>query len=533
MAVDAPAAPASTVAVDGRAWAAMIERLARNLERGSKQWTPARRKDSLQRVLDGSRSDAARMLQRLQSLVTAWEGDRPGEVTEVGSLDPVVPSVPASALALATLAATNTVIAPAEPGAPAATGAVAAGLGEWPPLVASLEQTVRAGLPAHDARAVALADELASRAAAVARDGATPAHVVSIDALCEAARSLFAHRNRLVDELAALCRQMADGIVDLAEDDSWARGQAAGLRDSLSAEGGTEPSVRSVRAAGAILADTRQRQQRVRAERQAARETIKVLIQRVIGDAGEIGDEAGRFQQAVGRHAEAVARADSLESLGTVVRAILDDSQAVQSAVKRTRDRLEQDRSQAEALQDKVRALEAELRRLSDEVATDALTQVANRRGLSTAFDTERARCERDAAVGAATALSVALIDIDNFKKLNDTLGHAAGDIALKSLAAGVRERLRPIDHLARFGGEEFVVLLPGTTAAEAKVALSRLQRNLSAALFMHEGRDVLVTFSAGVTQWRAGEVLQTALERADQALYEAKRTGKNRTCAA
>jgi diguanylate cyclase len=256
-----------------------------------------------------------------------------------------------------------------------------------------------------------------------------------------------------------------------------------------------------------------------------------VLIQRVIGDAGEIGDEAGRFQQSVGRHAEAVARADSLESLGTVVRAILDDSQAVQSAVKRTRDRLEHDRSQAEALHTKVRELESELRRLSDEVATDALTQVANRRGLDAAFAAERARCERDAAAGTAAALSVGLIDIDNFKKLNDTLGHAAGDVALKTLAAAVRERLRPIDHLARFGGEEFVVLLPGTTAADAQAALSRLQRSLSAALFMHEGRDVLVTFSAGVTQWRAGEVLQTALERADQALYEAKRSGKNRTC--
>ena len=523
MAVDTPVATAAAVAVDGRAWAAMIERLARNLDRGSKQWTPARRKDSLQRVLDSNRSDAARMLLRLQALVASWEGDRPGEAAEV------VEAGAASSASAAAAAPEPTTAPVGASGAPAHAGHA------WPLLVDSLEQTVRAGLPTHEARAAGLARELAASAAAVARDGATAAHVATIEALCVAARGLFSHRSRLVDELAALCRHMADGMTDLAEDDSWARGQTARLRDSLSAEGPngpSEPSVRSVRAAGAMLAETRQRQQGLRAERQAARETIKVLIQRVIGDAGEIGDEAGRFQQAVGRHAEAVARAESIESLGTVVRAILDDSQAVQSAVKRTRERLEQDRSQAQALETKVRELESELRRLSDEVATDALTQVANRRGLDAAFQTERARCERDAAAGAATALSVGLIDIDNFKKLNDTLGHAAGDIALKSLAAGVRERLRPVDHLARFGGEEFVVLLPGTTVAEAQVALSRLQRSLSAALFMHEGRDVLITFSAGVTQWRAGEVLHTALERADQALYEAKRTGKNRTCA-
>jgi diguanylate cyclase len=129
--------------------------------------------------------------------------------------------------------------------------------------------------------------------------------------------------------------------------------------------------------------------------------------------------------------------------------------------------------------------------------------------------------------------LAVALIDIDNFKKLNDSLGHAAGDRALKALAAAVRERLRPVDHLARFGGEEFVVLLPATPPDEAQAALTRLQRSLSEALFLHENREVFVTFSAGVTAWRSGEPLQSALERADEALYEAKRSGKNRTCIA
>jgi diguanylate cyclase len=185
--------------------------------------------------------------------------------------------------------------------------------------------------------------------------------------------------------------------------------------------------------------------------------------------------------------------------------------------------------ARAGELQSRVLALEADLRRLSDEVSTDALTQVANRRGLATVFEAESARVER--AGPDAAPLAVGLIDIDNFKKLNDSLGHAAGDVALKSLAQRVKASLRPVDHIARFGGEEFVVLLPGTPVDEAQHVLTRLQRSLSASLFMHDGHEVFVTFSAGVTAWRPGEAIEAALERADEGLYEAKRSGKNRTC--
>jgi diguanylate cyclase len=253
----------------------------------------------------------------------------------------------------------------------------------------------------------------------------------------------------------------------------------------------------------------------------------------MLSEVGELGEHTGRFQAAVGQHAQAIARADSLESLAGVVQQMLDDSQAVQSAVSESQQRLSGDQAHAAELEGRVRELEAELRRLSEEVSTDALTQVANRRGLAAAFETEAARATREAAEGGAATLAVALIDIDNFKKLNDSLGHAAGDQALKTLAQAVRERLRPVDHLARFGGEEFVLLLPGTALDEAQQALTRLQRSLTASLFMHEGKDVFVTFSAGVTAWRTGEALAVALERADEALYEAKRTGKNRSCVA
>jgi diguanylate cyclase len=144
------------------------------------------------------------------------------------------------------------------------------------------------------------------------------------------------------------------------------------------------------------------------------------------------------------------------------------------------------------------------------------------------AFEAEKSRLERDGG-----PLAIGLLDIDNFKRLNDSLGHSAGDQALVALAQHVRRSLRPVDVVARFGGEEFVVLLPGTPVEEAQKVLTRLQRELTASLFMHEGKEVFVTFSAGVTPYRLGEKIEPALERADEALYEAKRTGKNRTCLA
>ena len=502
----------ASAATQAQAWASLIERLARGLERGGRQWTMARRKESLQRVLDGSRSDLQRLQQRLQPLVHAWETDSPLPP------DPELPEPEAGEAA-------GTEAAPADPPA-SAPDATPQDFGAWPLAVDSLQRTVQAGLPSGEARAVELADALSALADRLAVEGPSAAWAVEVEATCEAVRRLFAHRQHLSDQLGRLCSELSQGLTELSEDDSWARGQCEALQARL-ADG---ISARGVRAATELLAETRQRQQRVRAERNAARDALKQLIHRLLNELGDLGEHTGRFEESVGRHAEAIERADSLEGLAGVVSELLDESRAVQAVVADARRRVHADHVRAEELEARVRALESELRRLSEEVSTDALTQVANRRGLQQAFAGECARLGRE---GSEPRLGVGLLDIDNFKKLNDTLGHAAGDQALVALATAVRERLRPGDHLARFGGEEFVVLLPDTPAEEAQQALSRLQRSLTASLFMHDDKEVFVTFSAGVTAWRPGEALEAALERADEALYEAKRTGKNRTCLA
>ena len=519
---------ASAAAAQSQAWASLIDRVATGLGRGGRHWTGGRKKDSLQRVLDGSRSDGTRLQQRLRQLLAAWDADAPDEPVEaVHSAD--APAAVEPGAGHHDPAHDPGTAAPHPPAANAhlsAPGAApAAAPGHHPRVVEALEATVRAGLPADEPRARELADELAALADRIQHEGATIGLAEGVAETCQRVRRLFGLRHELVDELMALCRSLTEGMTDLAEDGSWAQGQSQSLRQRLDSATGA----RAVRAARDLLADTRQRQRNLRTQRAEARDALKLVIHQMLSELGELDQATGQFNTQVLAYADTVQAADSLETLADAVRQMVHDSHAVHAVVTAARDRMANEHARAAAMEAQVRTLEAELRRLSDEVSTDALTQVANRRGLAQQFATECAKAERDGFDEAP--LAVGLLDIDNFKKLNDTLGHAAGDVALKNLAARVKEWLRPVDHVARFGGEEFVVLLPATPVAEAQQALTRLQRQLSASLFMHEGREVFVTFSAGVTRWRPGEPLELALERADEGLYEAKRTGKNRTC--
>ncbi len=497
---------AASSAGDGAALATLIGKLVRGVERGGRHWTAARRKDSLQRVLEGSRSDAKRLQQRLTQLAASWDSDTPdGAVeTEPAPLDALPPAAAAPATAMEAPISLNL-----------------AGERPWGRIVDTLGGTTRRALPSQD-EAAELSNALGALVERVAREGASAPLAEELDALCARAGIVLQHRHHLVDQLGALCQELTASLTDLAEDDSWARGQCDAMRVKLD-EGLT---ARGVKAVSELLRDTRERQGALRAEREKAREALKTLINRMLSELGELGSQTGRFHESVGRYADVIEKADSLESLAGVVREMVEESRTVQALVQQTQGRLQEEHARASELTARVGELEGELRRLSNEVSTDQLTQIANRRGLLQAFDAERSRVEREGAV-----LAVGLLDIDNFKRLNDELGHAAGDEALRSLAAVVSKTLRPSDMVARYGGEEFVVLLPATPVDEGQQILTRLQRSLSGGLFMHENKQVFVTFSAGVTAYRAGERIEAALERADQALYEAKRTGKNRTC--
>lgn len=165
---------------------------------------------------------------------------------------------------------------------------------------------------------------------------------------------------------------------------------------------------------------------------------------------------------------------------------------------------------------------ELELRRTA---GVDALTGLYNRRIIDDIGHGEFARARRE-----GTPLSVAVIDLDHFKKINDTFGHAAGDAVLRAMGPVCQNALRASDIIGRYGGEEFLVILPNTTAAQAKVVIERVRGDIENIMISELGGRWHVSASIGIAEVEPGDPAMSAvIARADAALYRAKSAGRNR----
>lgn len=168
--------------------------------------------------------------------------------------------------------------------------------------------------------------------------------------------------------------------------------------------------------------------------------------------------------------------------------------------------------------------LHAALERIRLLATRDELTGLPNRRHAQELMGHEARRTQRQNA-----AMCLCMLDLDHFKRINDTLGHAAGDEVLRLLAQIATRHLRQSDVMARWGGEEFLLLLPDTTLSEAQEVVERLRAAVDHAATWGERSELRVSFSAGLARHRADESMEATIARADQALYEAKAQGRNR----
>ncbi|PJI48105.1 MAG: GGDEF domain-containing protein [Pseudomonas sp.] len=176
------------------------------------------------------------------------------------------------------------------------------------------------------------------------------------------------------------------------------------------------------------------------------------------------------------------------------------------------------------SMEEEARTFQANIEDQRQKAMTDALTGLPNRAALSERLDLEVSRWQRYGG-----DLLLAVLDVDHFKRINDDFGHLAGDKVLKIIANELAKRVRKTDFIARYGGEEFVVLLPATPLEGGQQLLDVLRGAIEACPFHFKGERLSITCSAGLTAFREGERADSVFERADQALYRAKRGGRNR----
>ena len=226
------------------------------------------------------------------------------------------------------------------------------------------------------------------------------------------------------------------------------------------------------------------------------------------------------YYQQVERYAEQIRKTSSADEIISILDIVLSETRGL-----RFSNEVFAAQEQVKLAEQKIESLKSELEQLRGLVQIDQMTGALNRRGLDECFKREAARADRN-----AQSLGVILIDLDNFKQINDNLGHQYGDSVLINLVTLAKETLRPTDSIARFGGEEFVILLPDVEMEEALTIVHRLQNNLARnSLLQLNDQETPITFSAGVALRTFGEYQYSVISRADKALYQAKRTGKNR----
>ncbi|RIX44773.1 MAG: GGDEF domain-containing protein [Rhodocyclales bacterium GT-UBC] len=484
-------------------WSELINDLIRQWDAKHVGLTVARKRESLEHILSSSATNPENLFNRLQGLLRSWGQGRENETTSGAEPD----SAPVMAQATNTLPSSAADLLP-----------------ELRELFAfTLETAIATQLVESPA--------LSNDAKILAKDIRTAVSLTQLqDFLTRLKR--FAFKLELLAEdqaelrhsLLNMLRLLVENITELVLDDRWLHGQIEVVREIID-----KPlSQRSIDDAERRLKEILFKQSQLKASLADARDAIKHMLAGFVDQLASFTDATSDYHDKIESYAGKISAAHDITELESVISDVMRETRNIQINAQRSRDELRSTQQKVEEAERRIRELEHELEATSDLVRHDQLTGALNRRGLDEMFDKEVARAKRH-----ETVICVGLLDIDNFKKLNDSLGHDAGDRALMHLAAVCRDTLRPQDTVARYGGEEFIILLPETPLEDAAVVLSRLQRELTRKFFMHDNEKVLITFSAGVTQMQVEDTQASVIKRADEAMYQAKKTGKNRVVTA
>ncbi len=463
--------------------------------------TTARKREALEHVLAGAGANPETLFNRLQGLMKSWGEGKDNERSDEPDAPASVAPAAAAPVALAPGKANDLLPELRELFAFTLETAIATQLLESPPL--SSDAKILAG----DIRSAATPEQLREFLTRLKR------FAFKLELLAE-------DQAELRRSLLSLLRLLVENVTELVLDDHWLHGQIEVVRDII----GQPLSQRTLDDAERRLKEVIYKQSQLKFSLQEAKSSLQKMLAGFVYQLADFADATSDYHDKIEGCAERISSAKDISELGTVLGEVMRETQVIQRTARNSRDELRSTQAKVKESEARIKELESELASTSNLVRYDQLTGVLNRRGLEEMFDKEVARATRH-----DTLLCVGLLDIDNFKKLNDSLGHSAGDDALVHLARVCRETLRPQDTVARYGGEEFIILLPETPLEDAANALARLQRELTRKFFMHDNEKVLITFSAGVTQMKTDDSQATVIKRADEAMYEAKKSGKNR----
>ncbi len=369
--------------------------------------------------------------------------------------------------------------------------------------------------------------DLAEVASALAAELRQPKHDFDSESFARRLRD-FAYKVEWVVQdqagvrngLVKLLRLVMESINDLVLDDTWMQGQIA---DVLEVTNGPLDR-KAIDALSRRMRDLILKQGLLKKSLVEAQERLRTLLGSFVDHLSTFFDSTGGYHDRIERCANQVAKAASITDLSAVIDELVRETRDVQMRAENSRSSLTTLREQVDTANSKIARLQTELATTNELVRHDPLTGALNRKGMDETLSREIGRARRH-----DKQLCLALIDVDDFKQINDRLGPKAGDDALVHLAQVIGDSVRPQDSVVRYGGEEFVIVLPDIGVEEAAQVVRRLQREVTRNFFLHDNRKLLITFSAGVCELRAGEKRQQALNRADEAMYAAKRAGKNR----
>lgn len=492
------------------AWSELIRDLLRQLDTPHKGITITRKKDGIDTVLSRFSNDPEVLFGKLQGLLRSWSS-APAGPSASELVPPVMPDAAPGASAHQTPAIPTT--APASP--------------DNNELIGQLRELLAQTLENTLSTEPELAGEIQ---ALIVRVRATD-NKARLNDLAKQLRQFWfklelrgGDKAKIQEGLVRLLRLLVENVSEMVEDDKWLRGQIDALQEII-----TKPlDKRSIADAERNLRDVVIKQGTLKQSLTDAKATLKSLMTSFIDRLGDLTESTGEYHTKIEGYSQKIGKADNLTELSHILKDVMHDTRIIQASALRSHEELLEHKKQADEAETRIRELEQELEQVSELVREDQLTGALNRRGLDETIDRELKRADR-----SRTAVSVALLDIDNFKQLNDALGHQAGDRALVHLTKVIKESLRPADSVGRYGGEEFLIVLPDTDLKDAIETLQRLQRDLTKKFFLHNNERILVTFSAGVALRGDNEDGEDLVGRADKAMYKAKQTGKNRVVAA